>query len=946
MKNTALAILLFVANFAAFSQGQSPNGIDWREINTEHARVIYPAELEKEAQRAANLVTYLHDFQTKTLKSNLNKTPIILFNRTTRTNGFAGLMPRRSGWYVTPFQNAADIGSDDWFQTLAAHEYRHIAQYSKSNAYFTKFLSVLFGDLGIAIGSYSFPNWFYEGDAIMTETAFGAGGRGRMPSFDMPVRTQYLNGIRYKYHKTKFNSYKDFYPNHYHLGWLLVSYGRERYGADVWDKTLEKASRISIWPYAFSRGMKKTIGLNERKYYNEAMSYYDSVWTAQSADNEHTVLKTINTSPKKLYTRYYEPQYLDNENVLVKKSDLSEISALYILDKSGKETKLFDINAEQISTEKSKIVWTTEIPDTRWQLQSWSDVYIFDIQTYTQKRLTKKQKYFAPELSPDATQIAVVEHLPNMQTCLVLIDSETGKELKRFANPENRFIRTPSWSEDGKQMTYTATGLHGTGLYVLDIETETEAEIVAPNYENLSRPMFYRNSIVYNSTKDGIDNIFKINIDTEEVTRIVSAQYGAFCTDISEDKLLMQNYTVSGYNVAEFDLKSAENKSVTSGFTYLKERNSIFTAQEQGKNVFDSLPTTVHESKRYKAARDAVKIHSWSLNSEHDNDIGLVIYSDNYLNTLSEIATFGYDLNTRKPFGYLTTRISKFYPIIDLTGGKALRQNIYTFENEEDTVQWFETFGNVSVTVPFDISRSVWSRGFDIKSSYSITNINDKFIRSVEDVPSDVWFSTSGISGSFHNYRYQATRDLSPKYGQYVTFIYNKVFNNQPVKGYQYALYSALYLPGFGADHSFVIKTGAEFQHAFSDVRSTISKEYQFPSVFEQARGHDYRNFSDYYKLSMDYRFPLWYPDLGGSFLYFKRLSGAFFHDSEFISGRIAGRAILGELRASAGAEISVQFFAFGLGLPLEVGARFAYPYTQSGAKPQFSVITMDLPLN
>jgi len=146
MLKYTLSIALIISLFANLhGQGQSPSSVKWKEINTEHAQIIYPEELETEAQRAANLVNYLYDFQAKTLDVEVKKIPIILFNRTTTTNGFAGLRPRRSGWYVTPSQFATALGSDDWFQTLASHEYRHVVQYAKSDMYMTKFLSTLFG---------------------------------------------------------------------------------------------------------------------------------------------------------------------------------------------------------------------------------------------------------------------------------------------------------------------------------------------------------------------------------------------------------------------------------------------------------------------------------------------------------------------------------------------------------------------------------------------------------------------------------------------------------------------------------------------------------------------------------------------------------------------------------------------------------------------------------
>jgi len=53
-----------------------------------------------------------------------------------------------------------------------------------------------------------------------------------------------------------------------------------------------------------------------------------------------------------------------------------------------------------------------------------------------------------PVLSPDGARIAVVEFLPNRKCSLVILDADTGNELRRLPSPDNDMIYTPAWSED------------------------------------------------------------------------------------------------------------------------------------------------------------------------------------------------------------------------------------------------------------------------------------------------------------------------------------------------------------------------------------------------------------------------------------------------------------------------------------------------------------------
>ncbi len=945
-------ILFVLLGFYIVSQSyaqENPPMLNWYEINSEHARVIYPQELENQAQRVANLIDYLHDKQTKTMHADLSKLSVLLFNQTTTTNGYAALMPRHSGWYVTPSQSVNLIGSEDWFQTLVSHEYRHITQFDKSTQNFTKLLKFLLGDIGVALGMYSYPSWFFEGDAIMAETAFGAGGRGRMPSFEMPVRTMSLNGISHPYSLAKFGTYKTYYPNHYYLGWLLVAYGREHYGADVWDKTLTATSKFPLLPWSFSRGLRKTTGLNEKKFYNEAMTYYDSVWHSEQEKFHPTELKLLNdTALKKSYTRFSQATYLENGEILVKKSDMDEINHLVLIKNNGEETPLFDINTDYFSASKYRVVWATEVPDSRWALQSYSDLYCFDILTHTKKRLTFNQKYFAPALSRDATKIALVEYLPNMKSNLVIISSETGLVMNRFENTENYFLRTPRWSSDGKRLVYTATGAEGISLYILDIEAKTVSKLTEFEHRIIGNPMFYENSIVFNSDFEGRDNVYKIDIETKNVTRLITAKYGVFLTDVKDDKLLLQTYSASGYDIAEYDLNLFEDSIIEYLESDISKRAQVFQNQEQGYNIFqpDSVPSATFISRPYRHCRDVVKIHSWSLYSEFESDLGIQVMSDNYLKTASGIGYLGYDKNSKLPVGSLTARFSKYYPVFDISTGYIGRKGEYEIEDSSQTLFWNEKYANISVSIPLDLSREVYHRAFTAKTDFDFRHISNKpNIRNLNEFPANQWFTTTGLSVEFYNLKHRAVRDIAPKFGQYIYLGYRTLLPDSELSGNRFAAYSSIYFPGFGRNHSLNFRGGYEYQAGISNFAHNYSDVYIFPSIFEQARGHESLIFGRYLKLSTDYTFPLWYADFGKhNLLYFKQFKSRLFFDSEY-GGRPVSNGYYIAPRFSTGIELFAELYIFGLNYPVEIGARMAYPLGIKDVKPIFELVGVSLPM-
>ncbi len=187
-----MLFILTISSYNSFCQifdaQQNPPAVKWNQINTEHFDILYPAGMESEAQRMANSVNTI----IKNVAYSYNKQPrkisILLQNQGTTTNGFVQLAPRRSEFFTTPSQ---EFDYQDWLNSLAVHELRHVVQFDKLTG---KLSAPFFEELGLAIFGITLPPWFYEGDAVVTETALTNAGRGRLPEFDLALRSNTLSG--------------------------------------------------------------------------------------------------------------------------------------------------------------------------------------------------------------------------------------------------------------------------------------------------------------------------------------------------------------------------------------------------------------------------------------------------------------------------------------------------------------------------------------------------------------------------------------------------------------------------------------------------------------------------------------------------------------------------------------------------------------------------------
>ena len=266
--------------------GQTPTGAAWKKIETAHFEVVFPAELEREGQRVANTLEHVYGPVSKTLSVKPGKITVMLPNQTTVTNAGVGFAPLHAEWFSTPFQTAGALGTGEWYNLLAAHEIRHVAQDERTNTGFSRALAAVTGDAGRAFPQLVIPRWWFEGDAVGTESALSSSGRARMPEFDMEIRTLLLSGETVSYGTASHGSLGRWYPNEYNLGYLLTTHVKRTYGADAWSNVIGKAAAHAYNPASFSNALKSVTGKSSAEIYEDTMRELRAQWTiaARGAD--------------------------------------------------------------------------------------------------------------------------------------------------------------------------------------------------------------------------------------------------------------------------------------------------------------------------------------------------------------------------------------------------------------------------------------------------------------------------------------------------------------------------------------------------------------------------------------------------------------------------------------------------------------------------------------
>ncbi len=946
----------FLINVRASAQTTLPNlppSIKWQQINTTHFKIIYPQGFETQGQRMANTLEHLYEPVSKSINAKPRKIPIILQNQHAVSNGFVTLGPRRSEFYSMAPQNYNFAGTNDWLDMLAVHEYRHVAQFDRSRTGFTKFVGYLLGEYSRnATASGSVPSWFWEGDAVGTETALTHSGRGRFPNFSKEFRANLLEKGSFNYSKQYLRSYKDFIPNHYVLGYHFSTYIKNNYGAKAMEDIVEKTWNVPFIPFEYSFAMKKATGKKMPMLYNQMMDELKTQWEGQIEQENISNFETISARTTKRFTNYDYPQPIDGGGVLLLKSGLDDIPQFVSINTTtaNEEKKEFIVgpmnNPGFVSLSGNTVVWTEFRYDSRWLTRSYSVVNSYNLATKVFKQLTSKSRYSAASISPDRSKIVVVETSEDYNNRLVIINANSGKVIKKIENDESGFYSMPRWDDTGNNIVVLNQFDQKKAVLLIDYSSGSKKILLGYSYEHIGFPIMYKNYLLYNSGHSGIDNIYAMDIFTSKKYRITSAKYGAANPVISLDgnSIFYNNYVVEGNDIVSIPFEPSTwqpIEEVKNGDIKLYEP---LTKMEDNVDVLLNVPDSTYDTKRYR--KKALNIHSWGpLATGSLTEIEVGVYSKNVLSTTDVFAGVEFD-NVGNIKGVARVSYQGWYPIIDVTATYGNRVQNTTYRDtldvvHSDKITWTESTLKAGPRIPWKLTNSKYQSKIEVYNYVGVTSVTNFNSEAFGD--NRYRFNQIGNGSliqnefviSWYNLLNQSKRDIRSRFGQTLTFENFSTPYGGDFKGGLTIVKSQLFFPGFFKHHSINFFAGWQNQKV-----EAIEGEYWFNNRIPYPRGHSPEIFNNFYTVRSNYEFPLLHPDLRiGPFLYIQRIKANVFYDYGYGKIEIPDRSVeFSKTFQSTGAEVRFDFNVMRALPIIELGVRAVYlPDTQE-AKFEFLI--------
>lgn len=900
-----------------FITGQNPASIKWKQITTERFQILYPENYSSVAQHYINTLNLTGSVINEEYNSKIRRISIVLHNQTTTSNAIAAIAPMRLDFFEMPSQQ---IYPQRWQDQLVLHEYRHTVQQYKLRQGLTEGFYYVFGEQGVAfiMGLY-LPFWFIEGDAVYAETIFSSSGRGRIPDFIYPLKAQVLDKNIYKYDKALFGSYRDFVPDHYTLGYQLMAWGTYRYGIELWDRTMNQVARRPYYIVPFTTSLKKHTGNYKVNFYKSVLGSLKQEWWIHDNPAIDTSFKILSKN-NKYFTNYLYPNELEDGSIVVEKTEIDDINKFVRIDSDGNEKRLYTPGfnfQESLSVSKNKIYWNERSYDPRWDMRNYSVIKSFDIETGKANKITKKTRYFAPDISNNGNFIITVHISNQSEYALHLLTAQSGELIKTIFTEDNLFFITPHWSNDDKSIVSIVLGKKGKSLVKIDTDTWELTHLLPFSFKEIKWPVMFNNWVVYTGTYEGKDNIYAIEINSGKAFKIFEPRFGANNISFSNNGkfIFFTYYTADGGKLAKmkfdpqcFDEVDIENLK----YEYLADRlvkPHTFNLDEE------SVPNVVYDENKYRRGRHLFHLHSWApLSIDGDNysiNPGITLLSQNKLSTAATTLAYKYDLNehtSKIEFGF---DYYGWYPVVSFKADYGGRKGVGLKDSVYYDLSWRETNLSLLLSLPLNFTSSKWIKGIQ-----PIVGMNQKFRKMDKDISVDFPENNFTIPVyrfyAYNQYK-RSTKDIYPKWGQTIDLLYRDTpfseFSNS-----QAGLSAWFYFPGFIRHQGIRV---------YSGYQKTATWNYSFSNFVAVPRGYSDIFYKEYYSIRSDYAFPVAYPDWNlPSVFYLKRIYSKLFYD--YLHGYDNGKFI--EL-SSTGLEIYSDWHFLSILLNINLGIRVSYRF-------------------
>jgi len=555
-----LGLCFFVSGARAqfYMSGEDPARLSWSQLNLKDFKIIYPKGQDSLAYQYATLLsedvyTSLDGLNAKPRRA---KIPVILHAYSANANAMVAWTPRRMEFFTIP---SPEVSNLPWARSLVLHEGRHVGQMLRSGDGFFRGLHYLIGEQSEGLAAAYYDMWspgFFEGDAVMAETEYSLGGRGRQADFLLPYRAYFADSIDFSYDKWQFGSYKHYIPNEYALGYLKWSASRAMNQAGLEDPSKANAlvfDEISRHPLRYRRAYQRVYGNKLTQLWESSEQYYRQYWAADSLSVFDAPTQWKNLQTKGDYAAYSSPIMLKDSSFIFLKSSLSQTSRVVHYDPRTQKIKTLFLTGNvnsPLRASDTHLYWTELKQHPRWQHQSYSVLCSYDLKPHSEvkiwpKYLTKKSLLYHPSPSKDNRYLAMVEADVTAKTRLLILRTDNMQEVLALPMPAYDELKELVWAGD-TCLYFSVLNQEGLRLDVLNMENGLVSNCIPPQQRTFQHLSYHQGALYFDADIDASTQIYEYNLENKQVNRLTKARFSASCPLMTDDALYFIDYTSAG----------------------------------------------------------------------------------------------------------------------------------------------------------------------------------------------------------------------------------------------------------------------------------------------------------------------------------------------------------------------------------------------------------------
>lgn len=891
---------------------QSSPSLEWNSIDNNSVRLIYPNEIAPESAYIANLVEHYSHVVGQTYGIQKPKRFSLLIRpEMAEPNGFVTLMPRRSEWFSSSMFSPL-VGSTEWYQALAIHEYRHVNQFDHFNQRGTKVLYTIMGEFGWALASaLALPSWYMEGDAVWAETKYTDAGRGRSPRFIARLKALALSGDTLTFEQFVNGSYRTDLPNYYVYGYALISYGTQKYGEDIWARVTKDAAKFP-YPLRFYVSFKNVTGQTFRDFYYETMAQLRQQWSKDAPLIGET---------RSDFRDQSAPYKLGNALYFVKQT--MKTYPEIIRRENGKETVVARIpyhrELNSIDMRGENAVYGEFLPDERYQYRGSSDLVLINLKSGARTRITSDQRLYNPMFNEAGTRILAVEFRADHTWGISEFDL-SGRRLQTF-NIANSKVAQARYLDDSTAVVLLNSNIGMKSIVTVDLKSHQVTKTLLEPSRNLLHSLFVdkNKGVFFEAQYKGANEIFRFS--GSDLTRCTTSRIASYTPSSDGQTLYYASTDTDGSVIAESPLSLCTQFAAGELLNY----KYIGDTPSDNFNKFPPQPIPNHAAlftnnkDQYQPKhhgdldRQLFIPHTWGFMLGRGGGLG--IETDNYLRTLGILAEVGTDPEELGPYAAVSVDFKKYYPLVRLQA-ETRQRDVEEFGTEND-FEWTENTIGTSVLIPYIKQRGLSNYTANLVADFSYLDTSDYKFNEVETSETGPYFYKSGVGGGLSWNRNLKRRSIiAPWLASYgIKYEDADQPGNDALSSSRLIHRARLNVPGFYENDGFMFtfdrqdQTNGATGYRFRPEGSALG--------YVLSRGYSYDDTPSYEKFSANYFIPLVYPDFDlGSFYYLRRVYASTFFDSTIVEGVTRTRTL-----NSYGAELNFesQFFRF---FPVTFGGR------------------------